>query len=349
MAQVTRSDRRMAVLLCMAFGAAFLADKHFAHPQVAEAFIGTALAIGLGVASAVGSVAGGVLQKKAADNQAKLAKSAADQSVAENKRQFDITQGNLKPYITRGNNAGEYLNYLLGIPGAIPGWSPSNPQGSGAAPASATGDTSGGYTGGGNTLRTIGHVYDDNGRGRMIDGEVFHQPHVVPRGSMTLSNVGQFNPQNDANYGSLLKPFTMADFTKGPDYDFLLNEGQRAIQRSAAARGSVLGGGTLKALLKYGQDYGSTKYGEAYNRNALDKTRTYNFLAGVSGSGQQEANTLANIGQNYAANNANIVQNSAAEIGNARASGYAGIGNAINGGINGIMQSYLLKNVFGKP
>jgi hypothetical protein len=62
-------------------------------------------------------------------------------------------------------------------------------------------------------------------------------------------------PTPDSEYGSLLRDFTIDDFHKDPAYDFTLSEGQKALDRSAAAKG-VLGSGTyLKDLTKYNQDY----------------------------------------------------------------------------------------------
>jgi hypothetical protein len=51
-----------------------------------------------------------------------------------------------------------------------------------------------------------------------------------------------------------------------PSYQFRLGEGQKALERSAAARGTLLGGGTLKALTNYGQKAASQEYQSAYDR-----------------------------------------------------------------------------------
>ena len=51
-----------------------------------------------------------------------------------------------------------------------------------------------------------------------------------------------------------------------PGYQFAFSEGQRGIQSSAAARGTLLTGGTLKALAQYGTGLADQTYGEAVNR-----------------------------------------------------------------------------------
>lgn len=54
---------------------------------------------------------------------------------------------------------------------------------------------------------------------------------------------------------------TQAELEASPGYLSRLNAGQLALDRSAAARGSVLNGGTQKATARYGHDYASNEYG----------------------------------------------------------------------------------------
>ena len=54
--------------------------------------------------------------------------------------------------------------------------------------------------------------------------------------------------------------------TKTPGYDFRLNEGTRAIEGSAAARGGLYSGATMQALQNYGQDYATNAYENWLNR-----------------------------------------------------------------------------------
>src|SRR5512137_1325257 len=51
--------------------------------------------------------------------------------------------------------------------------------------------------------------------------------------------------------------FGMDQFQQDPGYAFRLSEGQKALDRSAAARGGLISGATGKALTRYGQDMGS--------------------------------------------------------------------------------------------
>jgi hypothetical protein len=53
-----------------------------------------------------------------------------------------------------------------------------------------------------------------------------------------------------------------------PGYQFRLQQGQEALERSGAARGVTNTGGTLKNILDYGQQAASQEYGNVYNRMA---------------------------------------------------------------------------------
>jgi len=63
------------------------------------------------------------------------------------------------------------------------------------------------------------------------------------------------------------KESSIAQFIKSsPDYQFRLAEGQRAIERSAAARGQLKSGGLLRALIDYGQGQAAGAYESEINR-----------------------------------------------------------------------------------
>ena len=130
--------------------------------------------------------------------------------------------------------------------------------------------------------------------------------------------------------GEFNRDFSLADFQKDPGYQFRMDQGSNALQSSAAARGGLMNGGTLKALDRYGQDYASGEYGNAYNRFNNDRTQRFNRLASLAGTGQTATRDVANQGTALATQNGNNLMQAA----NARASGYVGQGNAINGGLS---------------
>jgi len=94
--------------------------------------------------------------------------------------------------------------------------------------------------------------------------------------------------------------FDYQSFQQDPGYQFRMNEGMKALQASAAARGNLGGGATLKALTRYGQDVASQEYQNAYNRFYDQQDRSYNRLASLAGVGQTTSSQLMGAGQNMA-------------------------------------------------
>ena len=76
------------------------------------------------------------------------------------------------------------------------------------------------------------------------------------------------------------------NFQADPGYGFRLSEGMKALERSAAARGGLMSGGTGKALQRYGQDLASQEYGNAFQRFQQDR-------AARAGLGQMEYGRFA--------------------------------------------------------
>lgn len=126
----------------------------------------------------------------------------------------------------------------------------------------------------------------------------------------------------DLGNADYMRDFTQADFQQDPGYAFRMAEGQKALERSAAARGGLQSGGTLKAISRYGQDFASNEYQNAYNRFNADRDRRFNRLSSIAGVGQTANSQVANAGMNYAN------QAGANSMGAANAAGAAGIAQA---------------------
>jgi hypothetical protein len=124
-------------------------------------------------------------------------------------------------------------------------------------------------------------------------------------------------------------PFDMTQFQADPGYAFRLSEGQKALERSAAARGGLLSGATGKALVRFGQESGSQEYTNSFNRYLAERAAKLNPLQSLTGMAQTTANTLGNAGQTMASNVGEAIGSGAA----ARASGYVGGANALTGGL----------------
>lgn len=92
------------------------------------------------------------------------------------------------------------------------------------------------------------------------------------------------------------------EYEESPGYQFRLDEGIKAHERGAAARGGQLSGAQLKSLERFGQDYATADYDNFLNRY-YNRLTPYQSLANV---GQTSTNTLANIGANTAGNISNL-------------------------------------------
>jgi hypothetical protein len=135
--------------------------------------------------------------------------------------------------------------------------------------------------------------------------------------------------------------FGMDQFQQDPGYAFRMSEGMKGLERSAAARGGLLSGATLKGIQRYGQDLGSQEYQNAFNRYQSERSAQLNPLQSLAGVGQTTANTLGGYGQSYAnqtnqlgMTNAANQGNLALGMGNIRASQYGNLGSALNTALN---------------
>lgn len=241
------------------------------------------------------------------------------------------------------------------LPGGGFGVNPQNPDPndpSGQFTASGTGGL--GINGGPDGLMTPGTAATPGGGTTATTNQGGSAQ--VPRIDGGGAPGGAATPGGD--FGSLAQGFneqfqSPTDVTEqnDPGYKFRLQQGQEALQNSAAARGGLLSGGTAKALSDYNQNAASAEYGNVYNRAYNNFTTKYNQFkqnqndlfnryATLSGIGQTSAGQLSNAGLNFANNASGILQNSANQIGQqgnnaaaANASGYVGGANAITGAI----------------
>ena len=145
-------------------------------------------------------------------------------------------------------------------------------------------------------------------------------------------------------YGRYSKDFGMSDFQADPGYAFRLAEGQKSLDRQAAARGGLISGGALKAATRYGQDMGSQEYGNAYNRYQTNRSNQLAPLGSLMASGQAAAaGAAANAGQ-YGTNAGNLM----VQGGQAQAAGQLGAGNTLNNALNTMASSYQNQENFNK-
>lgn len=111
-------------------------------------------------------------------------------------------------------------------------------------------------------------------------------------------------------------------FQATPGYDWQLQQGQNAIDNSAASSGNLFSGATQRSQMRYVQGMANQEYNNFLNR-----------LTGGAASGQAAAGNQANAGANYASGAGTALAN----MGNAGAAGAIGVGNALQTGLsNGV-------------
>lgn len=85
-------------------------------------------------------------------------------------------------------------------------------------------------------------------------------------------------------YGTDGLPADLSGFTASPAYQFRVGEGQKAIERSAAAKGGLYSGAAGKALTDYGQSAASQEFDNYVSR-----------LFGISDRGMNAAGSVGNL------------------------------------------------------
>lgn len=137
---------------------------------------------------------------------------------------------------------------------------------------------------------------------------------------------------------SLTRSFSKSDFQEDPGYQFRMEQGQKALEHSAAARGGLQSGGFMKGLDDYSQGMASQEYQNAYNRFTNDQTNRFNRLSSLAGMGQVTNAQLANGSQNYANAAGSNMMGAANAQGAAGMAGAKAWGGAIQGLGNGLGQ-----------
>lgn len=322
----------------------------------AAAIVGASV-IGAGASIAAGSSAAGAQRDAAAQNAA-----LQQQQIAENQRQYNQNRADLAPYRSVGTGALYQLSDLMGIKPAADTTTISG-TGSGATGYGNTASTGQDW----NAYLTANPDVMQGWQGlSTADKAQFPTPQsyaqfhyntygqaegrAAPPTTTPGTTAGYNSGVASSDFGSLSKPFTLADFIKDPGYDFRQQEGQRGVEASAAARGGVLSGGALKALTKYNQDFASNEYGNAYNRYNQDQTTRFNRLSALAGTGQTATNSGIAAGNTLQDQNQTGINNIASNnnaAANATASQYAGIGNSVSGLANNVGNYFALNNLAG--
>lgn len=269
------------------------------------------------VAASVITAGAGYASSQAASRAASRGANSAN---AEQARQYDQTREDFRQQRELGQGATSLLGQLYGIPVQ------SAAQAQASRPV-LVGDTE---LPAGTTTRPVpsgkGGWYEVWFDGRRIgtlrpggqNGQFIND---------TGTDINSLAVKREAAAGPQTTRPDMSVFFQSPDYQFNLAEGQKAIDRSLAARGRSLSGAGVKEGIRYASGMASNEFGNFYNR-----------LANLAGIGQAATQATTTAGMN-AANN--ISQNQI-YAGNARANGYMNTGQAINNAVQGGISNYML-------
>ena len=147
-----------------------------------------------------------------------------------------------------------------------------------------------------------------------------------PTGIVTPVNV---NAANSSPGGQAVENAALANFTNTPNYQFALQQGNRALAASLAANGQYFSGAQLQAAQSFGQGLASQQFQNYYN-NLLSLAQL------GAGTGQSLASNAINAGNAQAATQQGI--------GTAQASGTIGAASALGGGVSSLGGNILLSN-----
>jgi hypothetical protein len=123
-----------------------------------------------------------------------------------------------------------------------------------------------------------------------------------------------------------------SSLTSQPGYQFGVDQGLRAVNNGAAARGMSQSGAADKARIRFGQDFASTKLNESANR-----------LMALASGGQPGASQIGGAGANYAGQ----VGNALMQQGDANAAYRIAGGNALADTVNGLTAYGVRQNWWG--
>jgi hypothetical protein len=270
-----------------------------------------------------GSVIGGVIAADAASSASDAQVSASNNALGVTQAQYNQNRADNTPYRQTGVNA---LNRMLAAMG-LPQQQQSQTIGANGQPVQASVQQATDYATLRNELKgqyqnntpdqaegvATGPTYDEASLNQAIQQEAAKRSAANSAATAQPAAAATTQPTDMASLMGM-----------DPGYQFRQSEGQKGVERSAAARGGLFSGRAAKDLTRFNQGIASSEFGNAWNR-----------LAGLAGVGQQATNQDMAQSTSFANNASNLITGA----GNARASGYVGSANAINSGIgNGISQ-----------
>jgi len=263
---------------------------------------GTAILAG-SVLAAGGAVASGALSSKAAKKASAAQVESAQYAADLGQKQYEQTREDLTPWRTTGAAALSQLATLYGLDTS-------------SQSINLTQGEDGTYG-----------AMDPNDPAMLADKGYFKGSGVRGEERFNLKQEARgirSERERAASETSQEQGSPLDSFYKSPGYQFRQDEGRKAIEKSAASKGLLRSGGTLKALERHSQGVAS----EEYN----------NYTARLMQLATGGASATVQTGQ-FGAAQAGQAGNAAMAAGDARASGYLRSANAWGGAMQGVGQA----------
>jgi hypothetical protein len=261
--------------------------------------IGTAAAIGLGVAG-VGSALSASSNKKAASNAANVSQQNNTENNALAREIYGKNQQALSPFMERGNAAGSAINALLGIaPAQTQQTQQTQPNAFSQFVGSPNAPTP---FGGAGAPYSLG---DYAGLGRdFFDARSYTMSNTV---APTAAQTGVTQPTTEQEILSSADQQNAAfdNFRNSTGYQFRLGEGMDALNSGFAASGMLQSGARDRAAMEYGQNFASNEFGNYMNALGLQQSVGAGSASSLAGVGQNYASQVINSNNQNAANQAN--------------------------------------------
>lgn len=137
-------------------------------------------------------------------------------------------------------------------------------------------------------------------RGLDLQRDIFNQQRADQMPWMEAGRTTLADLLRQLQGGDFDKQIDPSQLANDPGFQFRLAEGQKALERSASARGGLNSGATMKSLARYSQGLASDEYQNAWSRNESANSNRFNRLASLAGVGQSSAQNLAGHGGRFA-------------------------------------------------
>ena len=230
----------------------------------------------------VKDVSGVEAAQDAANKAAGIQAQGAEAGIAEQRRQFDITQGNLQPFQQAGVSALEQQRILLGL-GGTPQQDPNlerrNELTSQISAMENKYSASPNF-GGGAAGRVASNL---NSRG-MAEIQGLRDE---------LSSIPAFNPSQVSAQDQQRQAFEA--FNESPGQKFMRDRAQKNLLRNSSAIGGLGGGNVRSALVEQGAGFAQQDFNNQFSR-----------LGQIAGQGQAATTNLGQFGAQTAGDIANL-------------------------------------------